>query len=304
MQLPVSCGAVIVAHARVDLARDCVRSLRSWLSEEDVVVVVNLPGAVAKHDLEQLEQEATIVSPPKPQGYSANVDLGVRKLGDRHELLLLANDDVVFGNDSLQHLVDCLRESPHVGLAGARLVDADGNDSTSFSRFPTLVDLLESSAPLPGPVWRRRAARPRPWKAAPGERGFPIGAVLLVRREAFADVGGFDEDFFLNWEDADFCFRLLERGWTVVTCPTATVTHLQGSSIARDVNFSTFYAGLRLYWRKRLGPLRWTLLESLLVALFIAGVVYDAAAAMLRPCSARARLDATRQRWRTRVFLR
>jgi N-acetylglucosaminyl-diphospho-decaprenol L-rhamnosyltransferase len=281
-----------------------VWSLRRWLRAEDIVVVLNLPGAADQSAVDALRKEATVVSPAAPQGYAANLNFGVRTLGDRHELLVLANDDVVFENGSLRRLVDCMSESPRTAVAGARLVYPDGREAASFSRFPTTSDLIEAAVPLPGPLWRRRNVRPRAWEMEQGERGFPVGAALLVRRDAYADVGGFDEDFFLNWEEADFCFRLLEREWGVISCRDATVTHLQGSSIARDVNFTSFYTSLRLYFRKRLGPVRWALLEVFLVALFAGGLVYDALGSLGRPGTAQRRLEAARQRWRTRVFLR
>lgn len=295
---------MVVAHSRLDLAGDCVRSLRRWLGREDIVVVLNVPSTVDQSDVKALSAKARVVSPPAPQGYSANINFGVRELGKTSELLLLANDDVVFAGESLPRLVDCIRDSPQTGAVGARLVDADGREAASFSRFPTLVDLVDASIALPGPLWRRREPHRAPWEAKAGERGFPVGAVLLVRRAAFVDVQGFDEDFFLNWEEADFAFRMLERGWDVGTCSGATVTHLQGSSISRDANFSSFYISERLYFRKRLGAFRWGLVELLLAALFLVGVAYDAGVSLARPRQAHGRLTAARQRWRSRVFLR
>ena len=294
----------MIAHSRLDLARDCVHSLRRWLEPEDIVVVLNAPAGVDPADVKALSEEARIVSPPAPQGYSANLNLGAVSLGARHELLVLANDDAVFEADSVPLLADCVRADPRVGAAGARLVNPDGREALSFSRFPSVVDLLEASVPLPGPLWRKRQANARPWEAEPGSRGFPVGAALLVRRGAFDDVGGFDEDFFLNWEEADFAFRLHERGWTVTSCRQATVTHRQGSSIGRGLNFTSFYASERLYFRKRLGATRWAFVELVLVSLFGAGVVYDIAASLVRPKTAHKRLRAARVRWRTRVFLR
>jgi GT2 family glycosyltransferase len=302
--MPREVGAVVIAHARLDLARDCVASLRRGLEPAAIVVVLNRPDSVDPLELEALRRDGAVVSPPAPQGYAANINFGVRQLEDEPDLYLLANDDVVFDGDSLGRLVDCLRNNLNAGVAGARLVDEDGVEAVSFSRFPTVGDLLESAAVLPGPLWRRREQRLRPWAATPGDEGFPVGAVLLVRRTAFAEVGGFDEDFFLNWEEADFCRRVLDHGWAVLSCRTATVTHAQGASIARDLNLTTFYRSLRLYFRKRLGPVRWAALELLLLVLFLAGTAYDAVLAAVRPRTARRRLAGVRQRWKTRVFAR
>jgi len=260
-----------------------------------MLVVVNHGDAPG---IDELAREVRVASPETPQGYGANLNLGMRLL-EAPEFVLLANDDVVFAPESLPLLLRALRDDLRAGIAGPRLVDRDGKDATSFASFPTVRDAIREVAILPGPLWRlaqrRRPEPPRP--------DFVLGAAMLVRRAAFDAVGGFDEDFFLNFEETDFCFRLREAGWGVAWVPDAVVTHLQGSSISRDLNFATFYASLCLYHRKRLGAVRWTLVEALLVALFAAGAIYSALGALLRPRSARRRLDEVRQRWRTRLFL-
>jgi N-acetylglucosaminyl-diphospho-decaprenol L-rhamnosyltransferase len=297
-------AAVVVAHASLDHARRCVASLRPWLPPESIVVVLNIPSAVDTAELETLRKDARVISPATPQGYGANLNFGVRELRGDPEFYLLANDDVYFEPESLNQLVRCLEDEPRAGVAGARLVGPDGGETVSFSRFPTVRDLVVAATVLPGPLWRRRERWQQPWEAEPGDEGFPVGAVLLVRFGALVDVGGFDEDFFLNWEEADFCRRVLDNGWTVLSCREATVTHAQGASIDRDVNLATFYASEGLYFRKRLGRLRWTALEFSLLGLFVFGTAYDAILAAAKPRTARRRLDSVVQRWKTRVFLR
>jgi N-acetylglucosaminyl-diphospho-decaprenol L-rhamnosyltransferase len=65
---------------------------------------------------------------------------------------------------------------------------------------------------------------------------FLVGAVLLVRRQAFEDVGGFDPSFFMFNEEVDLCYRLRHRGWRVVFFPGAEFFHLGGASTRLDWN--------------------------------------------------------------------
>lgn len=290
------CGAVIVAHTRLDLAHLCVASLRRWLPPAQIVVVLNVPGATTA----TLEGEARVLSPPAPQGYGANLNFGARQLPVDTAVYVLANDDLVFDGDALPSLVGALAEDTTVGVVGPRLVDPNGDDAVSFSAFPTVAGAIEAAAVLPRALWHARQRQ----VAREQDTGFLVGAALVVRRDAFDAVGGFDEDFFLNWEEADFCFRLRRAGWGVVHRPEATVTHLQGSSISRDLNFASYYASLRLYFRKRLGPVRWLLLELALTGVFSASVVYSAAGGLVRPSTARHRHAELRERWRARIFLR
>ena len=104
------CGAVVVAHARLDLARECVRSLAQWLPPERIVVVLNVRGSDPDNAV-----EATLVSPPAPVGYGANLNLGVAALPAGLTTCVLANDDVVFEPESLPRLLAVLDADPSVG---------------------------------------------------------------------------------------------------------------------------------------------------------------------------------------------
>ena len=91
-----------------------------------------------------------------------------------------------------------------------------------------------------------------------------MGASLLIRRDAFDQVNGFDERFFLYWEDADLCRRMRARGQTVRYVPGARVVHLGGESSRRAHRFATraFHRSAYLYYtthiaRSPRSPARW-----------------------------------------------
>jgi GT2 family glycosyltransferase len=79
----------------------------------------------------------------------------------------------------------------------------------------------------------RRGLWPRKWDSRPKTAGYVDGAVLVVRRKAFLDVGGFDEDFFFYAEEADLCIRMCKAGWQVKFFPDSLVTHIRGSASSK-----------------------------------------------------------------------
>jgi hypothetical protein len=93
---------------------------------------------------------------------------------------------------------------------------------------------------------------------------------MMIRREAFDAVDGFDEQFFLYWEDADFCFRLKRAGWSVVYNPGERVTHLTGRSSARAQRRSllVFHRSAYRYYRKNSGRLLQAAAPLVFVALY------------------------------------
>ena len=82
---------------------------------------------------------------------------------------------------------------------------------------------------------------------------------MLIRREAFEQVGGFDERFFLFWEDADLCWRLRDRGWSVWYCTRARVMHRVGQSVRTNLPRSIveFHRSAYRWYIKHRAPSLW-----------------------------------------------
>lgn len=155
-------------------------------------------------------------------GFAAGANRGCRL--SRGRWVLLLNPDTSVPADFLDRAI-ALAESlaaaePSAGVVGFGLRNTDGSPQHSFGPFPTLFGSL---ARLLLPRWRRKyhavtpARRCRvPWLT---------GCCLLVRRDCYEQLGGFDEDFFLYYEDVDLCRRAGEQGWSVWYEPALTITH-------------------------------------------------------------------------------
>lgn len=300
-------GAVIVAHDRVDYASVSLRNVCRELDPRNVVLVLNAPDHADPGALADIGTRVRVVSPHAPHGYGANLNLGVRSLPPGLTFALLANDDVDFEDGSVAALVARLRADERVGAAGPRLRDETGAPVDSAAVFPTALDAVVRSA-VPSRLTRplERIAQRHRGQQAPA-RTHPVdwivGAALAVRLAAFDGVGGFDEDFFLYFEETDFCYRLWQNGWKVVSSPEVSFIHLQGRSTGDDRYRRMLHEGRRRFLVKRLGRARWTLLEPILVGAFGVTALWILAAGVLRPGTLARRRSLVRSRWRTRMFL-
>ncbi len=143
------------------------------------------------------------------------------------EFLLLLNPDAEIDPDGLARLVDELDRYPECVLVGPRVVGADGREQrASRRRAPTALRILGEVLPgLPGIDHTHTPAPDRPI-----EIEGVSGACMLVRRDAFEAVGGFDADYPLHFEDLDLFARLRAAGRTLRWVPDVTVRHIGGVS--------------------------------------------------------------------------
>lgn len=254
---------VVVNWNTGEQLRACLGSIagadRRGFELRRVVVVDNASDDGSAGRLEREGLPLALVPNERNRGFAAACNQGAS--GSEADYILFLNPDTRLSAGSLAHAVSYLDlpENRAVGLAGVRLVDESGNTAPSCSRFPTLAALLSKSLGL-----HRLSARLFPTYALPlreHERDRDVdcvmGAFFLVRRTAFEALGGFDERFFVYFEETDFARRMRSRGWTCRYLAGASVYHRGGGASEQAGAERLFYAAASriLYARKHFGPL-------------------------------------------------
>jgi len=169
-------------------------------------------------------------------GFGAGYNRGMQAASGRYYLLI--NSDAWLLEDAAQGLVAFSDEHPRAAIVGPRLLNLDGTLQRSVRGFPTKWRLATEYLFL-----RKLAPRSQALNAfyAGGfehdrvrEAEFVMAACLLVRAEAVAEVGLFDESFFMFSEETDWCYRFVQAGWEVLFYPGAEVVHVGGASWKKD----------------------------------------------------------------------
>ncbi len=183
-------------------------------------------------------------------GFSSATNLAASR-GDS-EFLLALNPDVWLEPDTLQILIAKMRSNPEIGISGCRLVLPDGSEDHAARRsFPTPLSALSHFA---GISKRRKAPRAMreylaPAAAGGGQVDAVNGALMLIRRKWFEDLGGFDERYWMYMEDLDLCWRFAERNRLTWFVPETEAVHVKGASSGR-------FRPLRLNWAFHSGMIR------------------------------------------------
>ncbi|MDQ6839391.1 MAG: glycosyltransferase family 2 protein [Actinomycetota bacterium] len=208
---------------------DCVDSLVA-AGAPDIIVVDNASTDDSRGLVVDRHPQVAWMDAGANLGYGRAANLGAARSGAD---VVVCNPDVVVAPDALRLLVAGLAADADLGIVGPLVHNSDGTIYPSARTFPDLVDamghgLLGLVTPH-NPFTRRY--RLLDWDHHDARRvDWVSGACMLVRRQAWDAIGGFDPSYFMYLEDVDLCWRAQRAGWDVIYEPAAEVTHAQGIS--------------------------------------------------------------------------
>jgi GT2 family glycosyltransferase len=232
---------------------DALRSELAPLSAE-VIVVDNASQDGTPALLRETHPWVRLIASQVNLGFAAGNNLGADVA--RGQWLLLLNPDALPQPGAIRRGIELMRQHPGVGLGGGELRGADGSRQPSARMFPTLRDELFTLAGLAArrPHSRLFARLDRRW--ADPEQAAAVdwlpGAFVFVPRALFQSLGGFDERFFMYYEEVDLCRRLAAAGHGVQYWPELKALHIGGASARTVAKARVSRAGSQLEaWRMR-----------------------------------------------------
>ena len=206
-------SAVVVGYSDPPAAVRAVTSLQGQTHPPaEILVVDNDPGQSISAEIQErgLSGAVRVVAAGENIGYTKAVNLAAGQAAG--DWLFLLNPDAVAESDCIHLLLNAGAEAD-VAIVGAQVLLPDGR-----------VNAGDNPINLAGLSWSGGYETPRESGPARDTAGVS-GAALMVRRQAFAELGGLCPDFFLYQDDADLCWRARLSGWRVRYCPGAAVTH-------------------------------------------------------------------------------
>lgn len=228
-------AAVIVTYNSAGHIWLCLSSLQN--ASASIVVVDNGSSDDTVSIIKRDFPGVWLIAANENLGYGKALNRGIAET--RLPLVLAANADTVFPQGSMQALADFLAQHIRVGVAGPQEIFPDGSWQRSYGDVPGIGEALKT---LLGATSIEHTARRMLWRlgrtGSVRRVGYVDGAVMMIRRAAFDAVRGFDETFPHYCEDADFCLRVRQAGWDVVTVPAARVTHVRGGSSTKREGYS------------------------------------------------------------------
>ena len=224
-------SAVVVNYNSGPFLERCLGSLMRAEGAPAEIIVVDNASTDGSEGRAGQHPPVRMIRNEENRGFAAAANQGVGL--STHPYVLLLNPDARMTGGSLEALVKMAEERPRAGAIGPLVRNADGSLQPSARKVPSIGEALGHA--FVGPFvpnnrwsraytmadWDRRSEREVEWVS---------GSAMLIRREAFDQVGGFDEGYFMYVEDVDLCTRLRAAGWTVLFAPEAEVEHESGVS--------------------------------------------------------------------------
>ena len=245
---------VIVQHTKGDLTARAIATLRDHTTCPHEIIVVD--NASPDGSAERVVRECPGISLIRLEtnaGFGAANNAGVR--ASKGELLLFLNNDTESVEDPLTPVAARFAADPGLGVLGPRLVNQDRSFQLSAGHLPSFLG--EIGDKLLYNAVDREIPGARTVAAASFDRerrvGWVTGAALFIRKSLFEVLGGFDERFFMYFEDKDLCSRAAVLGAVVLYCPAPVIVHLRGgsSTAGRSAHLQRVYRESQaLYYKK------------------------------------------------------
>jgi hypothetical protein len=256
------CSIIIVTYNSLSFISDCLAPLIDMADVEIIVVDNNSRDGTAT-TLKSRFPSVTILALQDNIGFGRACNIGVA--ASKGSFIFFLNPDAVAPVQAIRVLIGFFEKHPRAGIVGGRLVDPSGLPLQSIGDRPTFVRLvlekpIEWVAQRINPFGMLRRALGRyfaKFRMPSGAEPVPwvSGAALCCRRQAWDETGGFDEKFFLYYEDVDLCLRAAKVGWEVWHVPEAVISHQSGASFAGNLKHQKhiYYANQRYFFQKYQG---------------------------------------------------
>ncbi len=241
----IDVSIVIVSYNTCNVLRDCLRSVEEKTQGVGYEVVV-VDNASKDGSQEMVQEEfpwVKLVASLENLGFGRANNLGVKE--SRGEYVYFLNSDTLLVNDAVSILYNFMRVSESVGVCGGAMFDKDMRPCLTVVRQHRPWDFhLVLLTPL---VDMNKVNTHFHYAEGPRKVDCIIGANMMIKRDLFDEVGGFDPDFFLYWEEVELINRVKRLGRSVFIVPEARIIHLEGQS-TRPVKEQLYRERLYSQW--------------------------------------------------------
>jgi len=262
---------IIINYHQQDLLFKCVDSIYKTIKSYpfETIIIDNSTDEDINHLCNKYNNLKIIEN--RNEGFSQANNIGAGQ--SNGEYLLFLNADTIVKNDFLKNLIEIF-DDKNIGAIGLKLYNEDGTFQLSFWKENTFFNEIQNKK-------NEKAFKQRNLNIIGrfeseyqnvSKVDWITGAAMLVRKEIFNKIGGFDEDYFLFYEDADICKWLKMEGYKIIFYPFSKIIHLKGENINEQFIKTTYLYSKQsqlIYYKKHNNFFNRVLLTTYLMMKFL-----------------------------------
>jgi len=231
---------IFINYYSKESLKNVLFSIKNYYDENLEIIIFNNSPEEKLEDLKEIYLNIKIINSEKNLGFTKGCNIAVNNSNKKYILIL--NPDILFINEFISYGIKFLEENKDFGAVGFKILNPDGTiQKESLRNFPTPLNTLLKFLNLDSLLKIRYSYFDRELDKSK-EANILSGACMLIRKEAFLNINGFDESFFLYGDDIDLCIRLKNKGWKLYYLPIESVIHYKGGSLYKYSFKRIFYS--------------------------------------------------------------
>lgn len=264
---------IILTYNTKDLTCECLKSISEQYEKElqkgefEIILVDNDSKDKTLEAVSSLKiPNLKVIQNKENLGFSKGNNIGVKKA--MGEFVLFLNSDTEAKDKGLLKMVEFLDNNKHIAILGGKLENSNGSSQASAGKFYSIFNLFLML------IGGERLGLLRSSPARISKVDWVSGACMMVKRETFEKIGGFEEKLFMYMEDQELCFRASKAGYLTYYYPFLSLLHKERGSSNRTFAIIHIYEGILHFYSKYKPKWQYKLAKSLLFlkAIFIKNV--------------------------------
>ncbi|WP_434687187.1 glycosyltransferase family 2 protein [Pseudanabaena minima] len=240
---------ILVNFNGEDVLVDCLSSLEKFIPKHnaEIIVVDNNSQDNSINIIESKFPDIRLIKLTQNLGFGAGNNAGAREA--KGDFLFLLNTDTIVTSNFLPHLLELMYSNLDVGIIGPKLVFPDGKFQISFSPAICFAGEIKAKKMHKSSYDENKLDLIEKEFQSIKVVDIVVGAAFFIRKDLFDLLGGFDERFFMYFEESDLCKRVRDKGYKVLYTPHISIIHLRGHSVKKSSNkMSLEYRRSQIYY--------------------------------------------------------
>lgn len=238
----IKCSVIIINYRTKELTADCIDSVFGhFRSVPFEVILIDNDSADGSVDFfrNRFGDSIELIANDHNAGFGKANNIAAQKA--EGEFLFFLNSDTIITSDFFNTIFDLYKSDKELGIVAPKLLMENGLEQEyAYGKFPTFKGLFIRNS-------RQDSANDK------SEVDWLSGAALFIKKEIFDNIGGFDDSFFMYFEDIDLCKRVKELGYKNISLSSVSLIHLGGKSAGNFSRKKMYYISQSYYFKKHFG---------------------------------------------------